>query len=342
MKIGILAPYLDTRSDICDLLNLLNQDHTIVLYIRDSDMKKFDGLFNDIPLVSIPSVAGFTTFFQLIWQYLYLLLGRIPVSRYNYYMTERIKLLNSGYKKWPRFVQASLLSLSKITPKIISYDLYLHGLSWLKAPLKIQPDIDVFLCFTEIYNDRIFSEILKQGKPVWTYVYSWDHPCKMKTFSKQTNYLVWNKGIKNDLITLQGIHAKQIHVWGATQFTFIENFLYYKSSETQSIPYNFSYIYLGCATGYDKLAEQEVKYCIQIAKQLEELLPDWKLVFRPYPFQNNQKVYQLLHDLPNVVFDVSKSVYDKLTIIQHAKAFFHFGTTMGYEAGYFETPSFLI
>ncbi len=34
------------------------------------------------------------------------------------------------------------------------------------------------------------------------------------------------------------------------------------------ISYHFPYIYIGCATGYDALARQEVKYCHQIADAL--------------------------------------------------------------------------
>jgi hypothetical protein len=342
MKIGILASYPDTRRDICDLLNLLSQEHDLILYARDFETEKFKLLLTATIIIPVAPFTGFTRFFQILWQFVYLVLGQIPVSRYNYYMTEHIKLLNSGYKKRPKFIQSTLLSISKITPKIISYDQYLNVLSWFKTTIEIQPDIDVFLCFTEISNDGVFSKILRQNKPVWTYVYSWDHPCKMKTFSKRTNYLVWNEGLKNDLIHLQNINADQIQVWGVTQFTYIEQFLHCKPSESESLPYPFSYIYLGCATGYDQLAIQEVKYCVQIAKKLNEILPDWKLVLRPYPFQNNHKIYQPLLDSPNVVFDKSISINDKLSAIQHAKAFFHFGTTMGYEAGYFDTPSFLI
>jgi hypothetical protein len=342
MKIGVLASYPDTRRDICDLLNLLSQEHDLVLYARDFEAKKFNLLLTATIIIPVTPFAGFTRFLQILWQFVYLVLGQIPVSRYNYYMTEHIKLLNSGYKKGPKFIQSTLLSISKITPKIISYDQYLNVLSWFKTTIEIQPDIDVFLCFTEISNDGVFSKILRQNKPVWTYVYSWDHPCKMKTFSKRTNYLVWNEGLKNDLIHLQNINADQIWVWGVTQFTYIEQFLHCKPSESENLSYPFSYIYLGCATGYDQLAKQEVKYCVQIAKQLNEILPDWKLVLRPYPFQNNQKIYQSLLASPNVVLDKNISINDKLSAIQHARAFFHFGTTMGYEAGYFDTPSFLI
>lgn len=342
MKIGVLAHYLDTRKDLYDLLGLLSQDHEIVAYIRESDTHKISKLLPAITVISIPVITGISRIFQLIWQCLYLVFGRLPASNYNYYLTERIKLLNSSYKRWPKFIQSFLLSLSKVTPKIISYDQYLDFVLWLKNPFKIDADIDFFLCFTEISNDWVFATIIQENKPVWTYVYSWDHSCKMKSFSKRTRYLVWNEGIKEDLITLQHIEAEKIQVWGATQFASIEQFFKSENTDFEPSPYNFPYIYLGCATGYDALAHQEVKYCHLIADILKATLPDWKVVIRPYPFQKNKDIYKSLTALSNVILDQSTSPNDKFLRIKYAKAFFHFGTTMGYEAIYFDTPSFLI
>ncbi|GLU50660.1 hypothetical protein [Dyadobacter frigoris] len=342
MKIGVLAHYLDTRMDLRDLLDLLGHEHDIVAYIQESEAQKIGRLLPDITVVPIPVFSGISRFFQLIWQYTYLLFGRLPASSNNYYLTEHIKLLNSSYRKWSKLIQASLLSLSKVSPKIISYDQYLDGLSWLKMQFEFETDIDVFVCFTEISNDWIFAKLIQENKPVWTYVYSWDHPCKMKTFSKRTNYLVWNEGIKEDLITLQQIESEKIQVLGATQFASIEQFLNAGKTGIENSPYNFPYIYLGFATGYDALARQEVKYCHQVTDILKATLPDWKLVIRPYPFQKNITIYKLLTTLPNVIFDDSISSNDKFLTIKNASAFLHFGTTMGYEAMYFDTPSFLL
>lgn len=342
MKIGVLANHLDTRKDLCDLLDLLNQNHKIVIYVHKSKAQKISELMPLQTIIPIPVITGITRLFQLILQYSYLVFGKLPASSYNYYLTERIKLLNSDYKKWPKFIQSYLLLLSKVSPEIISYDRYLDLSLRFKKSFKIDADVDIFLCFTEISDDWIFAKIIQENKPVWTYVYSWDHPCKMKTFSKRTNYLVWNNGIKADLITLQHIKAEKIKVWGSTQFASIQQFLKSEKTDLENNPYNFSYIYLGCATGYDALARQEVKYCDQIADLLKSILPNWKLVIRPYPFQKNKDIYKSLTTLSNVVFDESKSSNDKFVRIKNAKAFFHFGTTMGYEAIYFDTPSFLL
>lgn len=342
MKIGVLAHHLDTREDLLMLLGLLSDDHDVVAYIRKSDRQKISKLLPKVTVIPVPLLTGISRIFQLIWQGTYLILGTLPASQNNYYLTERIKLLNSSYKKWSKRLQSSLLLLSKVTPKIISYDQYLNGLIRIKTSFTIDQDIDTFLCFTEISNDWIFAKILLQEKPVWTYVYSWDHPCKMKTFSKRTNYLVWNEGIKHDLIDLQHIEANKIQIWGATQFASIEQFLKSGKTDLENCRCNVPYIYLGCATGYDDLARQEVKYCQQIANHLQTTLPDWKLVFRPYPFQKNREIYESLKTFSNVIFDESISPKDKYLFIKQAKAFFHFGTTMGYEATYFETPSFLL
>lgn len=342
MKIGVLAHYIDTRKDLRDLLDLISRDHDVVAYIKQSDAQKIRKLLPGITVMPIPRLFGFSRIFQVICQYIYLVLGRLPASSYNYYLTEHIKLFNSSYKEWSKLIQSLLLLLSKVTPKIISYDQYLDLFSWLKKPFKINSDIDIFLCFTEISEDWIFAKIINANKPVWTYVYSWDHSCKMKTFSKRTKYLVWNEGIKEDLITLQHIEAKEIKIWGATQFSAIEQFFNSLKTDYENHHYTFPYIYLGCATGYDALARQEVKYCHQIADLLKALLPDWKLVFRPYPFQKNTNIYKSLRTLANVIFDDSTSANDKFQNMKYARAFFHFGTTMGYEAIYFDSPSFLI
>lgn len=346
MKIGVLAQYLDTRSDIRDTLDILSREHEIVVYVRGPEVQKVSQFVNDdITIVPITVFNGFQKVLCLLWQYLYLMLGKTPASHYNYYMTEHIKLLNPALKKWQKTIQYLLLKFSKILPRFIHYDHYLHGLTFIKARTRLHPDIDVFLCCTEIYHDWLFAQILAQHKPVWTYVYSWDHPCKMKTFSKRTNYLVWHEGIKTDLIKLQNINPDRIYVWGATQFTYIYD--HFQSKSNSPVPYDFRYIYLGCATGYHKLTSQEVDYCGQIAAVLQDIAPEWKLVVRPYPFQKNSAVYNKLAGLDNVVIDktTTKSKnqpHEKCLKIQYAEAFFHFGTTLGYEAGYFTTPSFLI
>ncbi len=354
MKIGVLAQYLDTRSDVRDMLQALAQHHTLTVYLKSSDFSRIAPLLPaGVQIVAIPPAPSFLIRLLLIgWQYAYLVFGKIPRSRYNYYMVERIRLHNKDMGRVARSIQRVLVGLSHYVPHWISYDTYLKGLSWLPAPIQLEADIEVFFCNTQIYDDRLYAHILAQQKPVWTYVYSWDHPCKMKTFSKRTRYLVWNEGLQEDLIQLQGIDPARIQVWGATQFSYVHSYL--QQEVPPESPYPFPYVYLGFATGYDALVAQEVEYVVRIAEAMGKVLPDWKLVVRPYPFQKAWDLYASLRNRSNVVFDdqfrtsahslavAYDGVQDKLWKIQNARAFLHFGTTMGYEACYFDTPSCLM
>ena len=348
MKIGVLAQYLDTRQDIGDILRSLALQHEITIYVRPTDLVKIKSLRDlKIAVITIPAFSGQEKILILVWQYLYLLLGQIPKSSYNYYMTEHIKLLNSDIKPFQRFLHLSLLTLSRLPIKFMRYDQFLNGLLLIRKEAEFDPEIDFFLCFTQIYHDWTFASILQQKKPVWVYVYSWDHPCKMKTFSKKVNYLVWHEGIKADTADLQEINPTKIHVLGATQFAYIHDFLSSKPTSQRSPPVHSPYIYLGCATGYANLAKQEIRYCALIAEHMLENLPHWTLVIKPYPFLKNTALYDHLGCLPNVVIHqkavgYDDSRYQKFNKINQARAFFHFGTTMGYEAGYFKTPSFLL
>jgi len=353
MKIGVLAPYLDTRADVRDLIRLLALENEVTIYLQASDADRTTPLLPpNQRTVILPRPVFGLRMILLLWQYAYLAFGKIPRSRYNYYMVERIRLSNKAMGGLRRFVEDLLIRLSKYAPQFISYDSYLHGLSRLPSPVDLAEDIDVFFCNTQIYDDRLYAHILRQDKRVWTYVYSWDHPCKMKTFSQRTHYLVWNEGLKNDLIELQGIDAQRIKLWGATQFSAVQHYL--TKVNKRASPYSFPYLYLGCATGYDELVVQEVNYIAQIARAMAEILPDYKLLVRPYPFQKQWDKYASLRELSNVVFDDSfrkeangmtikaDMAQDKLWKIQHAHAFLHFGTTMGYEACYFDVPSCLM
>ncbi|MPR33427.1 hypothetical protein [Salmonirosea aquatica] len=354
MKIGVLAQYLDTRSDVREMLQILAKNHRLIVYLKASDSFRIAPILpTEVEVTVIPPTTSFLTKLLLIfWQYIYLVFGKIPRSRYNYYMVEHIRLSDRNMGHLARYTHAFLVGLSKYVPHFISYDTYLQGLAWLPKPLPLDSDIEVFFCNTQIYDDRLYAHILNQNKPVWTYVYSWDHPCKMKTFSTRTRYLVWNEGLREDLTQLQRVPLSQIILWGATQFSYVQAHLH--RDGFQESPYPFPYVYLGFATGYDELVAQEVKYVVSIARVLAKVLPEWKLVVRPYPFQKQWNLYASLRDRDNVVFDdqfrtTSQSfsveydgVQDKLWKMQHARAFLHFGTTMGYEACYFDIPSCLM
>ena len=181
-KIGILAQYISTRHDVRQIVVELNKMYDVCVFLKKEDLiyqKLFPNSaveFREIKKEIQKDIKN------KILDLSYFLFGKIPKSRGNYYITEHFKLYNLKFSAVNRFKSTLLLNLSKITPKWISYDKYLCLLK-SKEETFID-DIDDFFCFTQIYDDLFFSKILESGKLTKVYVYSWDHPCKMKTFSK--------------------------------------------------------------------------------------------------------------------------------------------------------------
>jgi hypothetical protein len=342
MKIGIVAQYLDSRNDIRKVIELLAKENEVFLYVRK-------GAPNiPMPGVTIREIhSKKSTFKNHLLLRLFILFGNIPRSTNNFYITEAFKIANTKTSAFFKFEKKSLLLLSKYLPNAFSYDQYLNALDYT-SDTEVE-DIDKFLFFSEIYDDFLLAHLLMLKKKVFVYVYSWDHPCKIMRFSKRVHsYFVWNEGLKEDMIKLQGIPAQQIHVLGSSQLAYIKEFQ--ESNQNYSRPFTFDYIYFGCATGTKALVEQEVQIVKQLANVLARELPKVKLVVRPYPFLAAWQLYQPLQTIPNIVFDneyrkssqdftlSQEKIYDKFIKISHAKAFVHLGTTMGFEATYFNTP----
>lgn len=344
-KIGVLAQYLNSRHDIREFINTLASQYQVVVFLRPNDKHMASLLSEKVETRTIQAQVK-----RSIWNNIlivcYRLFGVLPVSQHNYFITEFFKLNNASLSFWTKSRETLLLQTSRFTPKFISYDAYLRMLKYKKqTPID---DIDEFLCFTQVYDDLFFAHILESGRKTKVYVYSWDHPCKMKTFSKRVSeYLVWNEGLKEDLNGLQCIETNKIRVFGATQLTYINEFL----KQSKSIPayYPFDYIYFACATGYPKLVRQEVSIILKTAKYLIEKHPFVRLVVRTYPFFGAEELYAPLKEQPNIVIDDYKSrfknhsdalliINDKLIKISQAKGLIHFGTTFGLEAAYFKAP----
>lgn len=347
-KIGIVAQYLNSRHDVREFINTLARYHEVVVFLRPHDKQLSSLLADKIEVRTIDAKID-----KSIWNnvliILYKLFGKLPVSEHNYFITEFFKLNNVRLSKSYRMKETFLLNLSKFTPKFISYDGYLKALHY-KRSTKVD-DVDEFLCFTQIYDDLFFAHVLETGKRTKVYVYSWDHPCKMKTFSNRVSeYLVWNKGLKEDLIALQFIEAQKIRIFGATQLTYIHDFL--EDSKPYNRYYPFEYIYFACATGYPKLVKQEVAVIEKTAAYLATAFPELKLVVRTYPFFGAEEHYASFKNYTNIVVDDYKSrfdpekeplevIKDKLMKISTAKGVIHLGTTFGLEAAYFNSPVIL-
>lgn len=347
MKIGIALGFFDFRNDVRNLIKAVLEGHEVVVFClaRDRDTvasklptgaelriidEKKTGLRNKI----------YTRFFQL--------LKRLPKSRHNYYLMEHFKIsLNPDRKA--RAKATALLEASQKLPHIMAYDYYLSKLDYNEGT-KID-DLDRIIFFTDIVDDAFFARTINENKKPVVYVYSWDHPCKHYKYSQRVDYLCWHDGIKTDLEELQGIETSRITTLGASQFCYIDMYNTLKKNPHPRI-YDFPYVYFGCAIGIPQLVHKEIEIIENVSKALVSLRSELKLIVRPYPVLNDWGYYDKLRESKYIIIDDSyrttdlsvadDDIMDKFRKIDEATAFIHLGTTMGYEACFTDTPSFII
>lgn len=346
MKIGFVVHFFDFRNDVRKVIDIISQKYKVVLFVREQDVEQIKNYINkriEVRIVDeyVPSRKNIllNNFFRFF--------GNLPKSVQNYYLMEVFKIsLN------PILVQKKAmfwLDLAMKLPKKVSYDSLLNNLQY-KGATQID-DIDQFICFTDISDNYLLARLIKEKKKVKVYVYSWDHPCKQVRYSNQVKYLVWNEGIKQDIIELQKISPERIHITGASQFAYVHQFLSIPfTAHKNSFP--FPYIYFGCAIGAPQIVKEEVKVIQILSKLMVKYSPDVRLIVRPYPVMKDWEIYESLRQLPNVVFDDgyrSKDmsiqedlIMDKFVKIHFAEAFIHLGTTLGFEACFTETPSIIL
>ncbi|GAB3170370.1 glycosyltransferase family protein [Telluribacter humicola] len=348
MKIGFVVSFFDFRNDVRRVITEVARQHQVVVFGKPQQAEAI--------LRHLPEGVEFRfieeqkpTVWNSLWERLYLLLKAIPRSRNNYFLMELFKA-SITTNPTQRKKAYQILSWSRRLPKVVSYDTYLDHLQ-IKQQTKID-DIDKFVFFTAIGDDYLLARLIREQHPnLRVYVYSWDHPCKHTCFSRRVNYFIWTEPLRQDVIELQNIPASKVQVIGASQFGYIEEFnREYRHRLPRSYP--FRYIYIGCAIGPADLVPDEVNVIEQVAHFMAQTHPDLKLVVRPYPLVANWSLYSPIRSLPNVVIDdgfqsldlsvTEAHLMEKFEKIHNAEAFFHLGTTMGLEACFTDTPSFIL
>ncbi|AEI47599.1 hypothetical protein [Runella slithyformis] len=346
MKIGFVVSFFDFRNDVRRVIAEVSKHHEAVILGRSEQ--------RDEILRHLPEGLEFrvirerkNSLWNRFWIKAFILFKRIPKSRHNFFLME---LFKASHTSDPAIRKKNYVIIEWVRrlPKIISYDTYLKNLEYQKDT--DLSGIDQFVCFTAIADDFLLARLLHEKYPVKVYVYSWDHACKHICFSERARYVCWNEPIKEDIIHLQHIPATNVKVVGASQFAYIDEYRKVQSQLPRTYP--FPYVYFGGAIGIDDLVKEEVNVAISMANTLAKTRPDLRLIVRPYPVQLTWEVYQPLRSLPNVIMDdgyrtVDLSVKDghileKFEKIANAEAFFHMGTTMGLEACFTNTPSFII
>lgn len=349
MTLAFAVHFFDFRNDVRVLLAELAKRHRIVLLVRPEDERLIreqapEGC--EIRLVR----ERVNSRWNALWDRLFLQFGRLPKSRQNFYLMEIFKIsLNPD-------AAARKRALGRLTwrmrlPAVMSYDQYLDRIRYSgKTDLE---GIDAFYCFTDIADSYLLARLVREQRPVHVYVYSWDHPCKHIRYSHRTKYLVWNAGMAEDLVELQGVDRRTIRELGASQFGYIERYGMPERTADAARRFPFPYVYFGCAIGLPGLVEEELGIVRELARALATAAPDWKLVVRPYPVLREWHHYEALRSESNLVLDDafrSKTnlsvgegqIREKFEAMAQAELFLHMGTTLGLECCFTDTPSFLV
>lgn len=337
-----MLTFFDFRNDVRKVLAEMCRIENVILFIRpehETLIKPYLHIGFTYRIIQEDSNDTKSAMFSR----LFLLFRKIPASRQNYYLMEQFKAEGAGSDKKDKAL--SIIKWQQRTPKWLSYDTYLNALQ-LSGKTDLN-GITKMIALTEIYDDKLLARCIRSKIPVLVYVYSWDHACKHVRFSKQVRYAVWHEGIATDLQQLQGIAGNAIRVTGATQLGYVHQF-----SDKLNAAAKEKTIYFGCGVGLPSLVTEEIRVISILAVHMSQLLPDYILMVRPYPNYSDWSIYEALNEFPNIRLDNSyrqkdlsvadNDIQQKFESIARSKAFFHVGTTLGLEACFTDTPSFLL
>jgi hypothetical protein len=210
LKLGIVIQHYDARNDVRELVDRLAREHEVVLFAEASKLRDVEAPCEKRAFRQRMRLTD--RFWLQVWNFF----GALPASRNNYLVTELFKL--APLPPLRRAIAAARLRLRLRLPSLMSFDFLLDRLAG--SDTTSVEDIDRFLVITELSSPRFLSTVIRAGKPVDAYIYSWDHACKHATFSKRVDrWLVWHAGIAEDLVELQGLPRERIDVVGATQLS---------------------------------------------------------------------------------------------------------------------------
>ena len=341
MKIGIVIQHYDARNDIRDLVELLSSERDIVIFGSAEALKRISKGPYELRVFQQSWKLR-----DLIWRKAYHYFSKLPKSKNNYLITELFKLSVVG-SRLRRLFAALMLRARRFLPQLMSFDDYLMRIQHVDRT-KVD-DIDEVFFITELSDPAFLAHVLRKAIPASGYVYSWDHACKHVRFSERVSkYYVWHNGIIDDLAELQGIDRLKCEVVGATQLSYIWNYI--NQPSLREAVYPGEYIYYGCGVGHIGMAEQEARLVKFLAQSLLNLNEDLVLLVRPYPMLLEMGFFDEIKRMPNVKFDIGyreersdrslshEDIYHKLNLQEHALAFIHCGTTMGLESAFFDVP----
>ena len=345
--LGILINHYDARNDIRDLVAELALHNRIILL----------GPPGSVHTLHLIQGAEFRPCLQTkplmrwIVAHLYRHFGFLPKSRDNFYINELFKL--ERFPPIRRLIARASLFVRMHAPFRISPETYLRALRECdQTPID---DIDGFLLITEFSDIALTARIVSSGKPTCAYVYSWDHPCKHTVMAKGIrHYAVWNSRLVEDMHNLQSIDRASCRAVGATQLVPVHGYLANPHAPSQGRIEGKPYFYFGCGVGPLALARQEMEIVRRLALAIRSRAPGHLLLVRPYPMSHGIDLKPLLRDLDNVRWDddfrsrqLGRSlgpadIERRLVLQRGCRAYFHIGTTMGFEGAFLDIPCLLM
>lgn len=116
---------------------------------------------------------------------------------------------------------------------------------------------------------------------------SWDNPFYSQLAVGASGFLAWSESMWNDVQKVHGLKNKFVHIWGARPFfryhQGLKSFLLQNPSKPE--PQNDGKFVIGYAAAFcdEYMGRHEVELIKVIAKNLQKSLPDFTIMFRPYP-----------------------------------------------------------
>ncbi|MEA2014782.1 MAG: hypothetical protein U9N38_05710 [Thermodesulfobacteriota bacterium] len=222
----------------------------------------------------------------------------------------------------------------------------------------ILKDYDV-LIFSPVhtFDKRIIYEAKNRGLDIVCWVYSWDNPMKDNEFMPNADrYFVWNEPCVESLCRLHSVPRDRVDIVGPVQFDFL---LGKKNADKKAAPAkdlamekNDRYVLYACATALRAHISQEVNTVIYVRRIIDEIDPDVRLLVRPYPYRypGTDDAYEDLANYENIellqfgqakremVVMSKQDLLDRQSQIQGAECLINFGSTIGLEASFTDTP----
>jgi DNA polymerase III delta prime subunit len=335
-KIGLIVEHYSFRSDIRELIAELSTKTKLVLFIVKSDEEQIKKLNIEYRLIDENE-----TIKNKMLKNIFNIFHKKHHLKYDLVSWKLRKIAaHIGIKQ---LLQIVYFNFMERIPSFFSYELLLKYLDLNNDNID---DIQAMITLTEIKYDELLSKCFKKTIPLYVYMYSWDHPIKLKKIGQNNfSYLVWNNNLKEDLHFLHNVDLENIYNIASTQLIYVEQ---YRPSINKVT--NNNYIYYASSFARVETVNQEIDLIKFISLYLQKNKLSTKIIFRPYPNVENEvnELYESLKQLGNIEFDIyqdndfiftKEKIYAKYEMIQNSIFTLHTGSTFGMEACYFDVPN---